>query len=257
MTNNIVAPCYVETNTSDPANFGDYKLSDGSQLFDIGILFAANIDGTPDQPILSFNAKLQAVLDSGVVAQLQAKGIKVTVSVLGNHQTAGITSLTASGVQSFVKQLTAAVSKYGLDGLDFDDEYSTGTPNASSFVGILSGVRAALPEAILTMYCIGPAMQYLSYNGVDAGTLLNYAWNPWYGSYSAPAVPGMGKAGLSPAAVDITQTTSSTAASLATQTVADGYGVFMLYNLADGDQSPLLSAVSNVLYGQATIYSGS
>lgn len=254
MTNRVIAPCYVETNTTNPANFGYYTLADGSPLFDIGILFAANINGTPDQPVLSFNAQLQPVLDSGVISDIQAKGIKVTMSILGNHETAGIATLTSAGVESFVNQLTTAVDQYGLDGLDFDDECSTGTSNSACFVSLLSGVREALPDAILTMYCIGPAMNYLSYNGVDAGSLLDYAWNPYYGSYSAPQVPGMGKAGLSPAAVDIVQTPASTAASFASQTISDEYGVYMMYNLADGDQSTFLSAVSDQLYGQKTIY---
>ena len=118
----IVTPCYVETNTSDPANLGEYKLANGSMLVDIGILFAANIDGTPDEPILSFNSELKPKLESGVIGQLQDKGLKVTLSILGNHQTAGISNLTDKGVASFVSQLTATVDKYKLDGLDFDDD---------------------------------------------------------------------------------------------------------------------------------------
>ena len=36
--------CYVEVNNNDIRNVGKYKLSTGQQLFDIAIIFAANIN---------------------------------------------------------------------------------------------------------------------------------------------------------------------------------------------------------------------
>ena len=253
--NNVFLPCYVETNTTNPRVLGDYvKATDGTPLFDLGILFAANINGTPDAPVLSYNSQLQAVLDSGVVGELQKKGLKVSLSVLGNHHTAGLASLTSNGVNQFVLQLTQAVNTYNFDGLDFDDEYTTGMPNSSSFIELLSGLRKAMPSKLLTMYAIGPVMSYLSYNGIDAGKLLDYAWNPWYGSFNAPIIPGANNSQLSAAAIDISAQSASEAQSLATQTVQGGYGVCMLYNLLAGDHSQYLSGVSNALYNQNTIY---
>ncbi|MFZ7088841.1 hypothetical protein [Curtobacterium sp. RRHDQ10] len=73
-------------------------------------------------------------------------------------------------------------------------------------------------------------------------------------AFNAPSIPGLTKADLSPAAVDIQNTSSSTAASLATRTVSDGYGVFMTYNLPGGDQSAYVSSFTEPLYGQATTY---
>ena len=252
---NVFLPCYVETNTTNPSVLGDYvKSNDGTPLFDLGILFAANINGTPDAPVLSYNTQLQAVLDSGVVGELQKKGLKVSLSVLGNHHTAGFASLTTNGVNQFVAQLVQAVDTYNFDGLDFDDEYTTGTPNPSSFIDLLSGLRSALPTKLLTMYAIGPVMNYLSYNGVDAGSLLDYAWNPWYGSFSAPSIPGATKAQLGAAAIDLTAQPAPEAQNLASMTVQDGYGVCMLYNLLVGDHSQYLSGISNALYHQGTTY---
>ena len=42
--------------------------------------------------------------------------------------------------------------------------------------------------------------------------------------------------------------------SLASRPIADGYGVFMTYNLPGGDESAYVSSFTNVLYGQAATY---
>jgi hypothetical protein len=253
---NVFLPCYVETNTTNPSVLGDYRKADGSLLFDLGILFAANINGTPDDPVLSFNSQLQAVLASGAVAELKKKGLKVSLSILGNHHTAGLASLTPKGVDSFVSQLVQAVNTYDFDGLDFDDEYTTGNARPGCFIEILQGLRKQLPSILLTLYAIGPVMNQLTYNGVEASSLLDYAWNPYYGvyAYGAPDVPGATKSQLGAAAIKITAQTPEEAKELAERTVKDGYGVCMMYNLLKGDHSKYLSEVSNVLYGQDTLY---
>ncbi|GAA6137168.1 endo-beta-N-acetylglucosaminidase family protein [Arenicella sp. 4NH20-0111] len=259
MSNNVQStflPCYLETNTSNPSNFAKYSLSGGASPFSLCILFAANLNGTPDAPELSFNEKLQPIMDSGIISELQGKGLKVSLSILPNHQTAGLSTLTPTGVTSFANQLIRAVKQYGLDGLDFDDEYTApGAPEQpASFVILLQQIRNALPTTLLTMYAIGPIMQYLSYDGVDAGSLLDYAWNPYYSTYNAPLIPGATNGQLAAAAVNITSTPTSMASEFAERTLSDGYGVYMTYNLVNGDQSEFLSSVTNVLYGQMTEY---
>lgn len=59
---------------------------------------------------------------------------------------------------------------------------------------------------------------------------------------------------MGPAAIDIQSTDASTAASLATQTVSDGYGIYLYYNLPNADSHTYLSNVSNALYGKATVF---
>lgn len=250
----VILPCYVETNTTDPMVLADYKLSSGKPTVDLGILFAANINGTPDAPVLTYNANLQKLLDAGVVENLLASGVRPSLSILGNHDSAGISALTDSGAQSFADQLADAVNTYGLLGLDFDDEYSTGPAIPGSFTRLLAATRARLPDTVLSMYAIGPAMGQLSAGGQQASQFLNMAWNPWYGSFTAPAIPGMTPAELSPAAIKFTAQSQAQAASLAQQTVDGGFGVCMMYNLLAGDQSAYFSAVTQVLYGQDTVY---
>ncbi|WDF54014.1 endo-beta-N-acetylglucosaminidase H [Mucilaginibacter sp. KACC 22063] len=257
--------CYVEVNNNDIRNVGKYKLSTGQQLFDIGIIFAANINynTSTQQAVLYFNPQVTNVLSNKAtyIQPLQAKGIKVLLSILGNHQGAGISNFPSqAAAQAFAQQLSDAVTTYGLDGIDFDDEYAdygtngTGQPNSSSFVYLVTALRQLMPNKIISFYFYGPASSRLSYNGVTVGSKVNYSWNAIYGSYSVPNVPGLAKSNLGPAAIDIQSTSSSTAASLATQTVNNSYGIYLYYNLPNTDVHTYLSSVSNALYGKATTY---
>jgi len=256
-----ISACYLLTNSNDAANLGMYVLENGQPLFNIGILFAANINGTYDEPELYLNQTVTETLNSGIVSQLQEQGIKITLSILGNHQEAGISTLTGNGPQLFAQQLADVVTEYGLDGIDFDDEYCTGTTNASSFPLLVNALRGLLPNAILSLYFIGGASYSLTYENINVGTLLNYAWNPYYSEFSPVAVPPMTNSQIGAAAIDMgptdnTYTQPAMAASFAQRTLADGYGVYVYYNLINQDISEYLSSVSSVLYGQNTIYKG-
>ncbi len=61
------------------------------------------------------------------------------------------------------------MTEYGLDGIDFDDEYAkygtngTGGPNSSSFVHLVTALRTNLPDKIISLYNIGPSASRLSY----------------------------------------------------------------------------------------------
>ncbi|SOC88332.1 Chitinase [Curtobacterium sp. 314Chir4.1] len=254
---------YVEVNNDQLANVGRYQLANGANAFDVAIIFAANINWNGSKAVLYNNDKVQATLDAAAtqIKPLQAKGIKVSLSILGNHQGAGIANFpTQAAAQDFASQVTATVTKYGLDGVDLDDEYAdygtngTPQPNQQSIGWLITALRAQMPSKLLSFYNIGPAASSLSSSSSTIGSKLNYAWNPYYGSYSAPSIPGLGKSALSPAAVDIQNTAQSTAVSLASRTVADGYGVFMTYNLPGGDKSAYVSAMTQKLYGQAATY---
>ncbi|MBB6128067.1 endo-beta-N-acetylglucosaminidase H [Mucilaginibacter lappiensis] len=256
--------CYVEVNSNDIRNVGKYTLSTGQQLFDIAIIFAANINyNTNTQKAeLFFNPQVTNVLSNKAtyIQTLQAKGIKVMLSILGNHQGAGISNFPSQqAAQDFAQLLSNAVTTYGLDGIDFDDEYAdygtnnTGQPNSSSFVYLVTALRQLMPNKLISFYFYGPAASRLSYNGVTVGSKVNYSWNAIYGSYSVPNVPGLAKSNLGPAAIDIQSTSSSTAASLATQTVNNSYGIYLYYNLPNTDVHTYLTSVSNALYGKATV----
>jgi hypothetical protein len=259
-----ITTAYVEVNSNSIASVGNYALaSNGANVFDIGIIFAANINYDGTSAYLYFNPQVQAVLDNAAtqLAPLQAKGIKVLLSILGNHQGAGFANFPdQQTATAFAGQLASAVTTYGLDGIDFDDEYAdygangTPQPNAWSFPYLVQALRNDLPGKIISLYYIGPSSTSLSYNGIVVGDLLNYSWNPYYDSWIVPSVPDMTQAQLAPAAIDIQSTPASAAASLAQRTVANGYGVFNTYNLPDTDVSQYLSSFTQQLYGSGAVY---
>ncbi|MCA5923578.1 endo-beta-N-acetylglucosaminidase H [Curtobacterium oceanosedimentum] len=255
---------YVEVNNDELANVGRYTLENGANAFDVAIIFAANINRDANgKAVLYNNENVQRTLDQAAtqIRPLQAKGIKVTLSVLGNHQGTGLANFTSkAAARDFAAQVSATVEKYGLDGVDLDDEYSdygvngTPQPNDQSIGWLISALRADMPGKIISFYDIGPSSDALKTVSPSIGKKLDYAWNPYYGTYTAPTIPGLPKSKLSAAAVDIQNTPEATAVSLAQRTKADGYGVFMTYNLPDGDESAYVSAFTKVLYGQAASY---
>ncbi|MEV6284289.1 endo-beta-N-acetylglucosaminidase H [Kribbella sp. NPDC051770] len=259
--NGPISVAYVEVNNNSMLNVGKYTLANGgAQVFDIAVIFAANINYDGSKAYLHFNENVQRVLDNveTEVRPLQRKGIKVLLSILGNHQGAGFANFQSqASAAAFAQLLADAVNRYGLDGIDFDDEYAdygvngTPQPNASSFFYLVTALRQKLPNKIITLYDIGPAAARLSYNGQSVAEKFNYAWNPYYGTWSVPRGPAA-KSKLSPAAVQIN--VSSNAASLATRTKNEGYGVFLTYDLGASNAASYISGFTNPLYGSGTVY---
>ncbi|MFI0977540.1 endo-beta-N-acetylglucosaminidase H [Streptomyces sp. NPDC021093] len=260
-----ISVAYVEVNSNSMLNVGKYTLANGGgNVFDVAVIFAANInyDSAKKSAYLYFNENVQRVLDNAQtqIRPLQAKGIKVVLSVLGNHQGAGFANFPSKATASaFAKQLSDTVSKYGLDGIDFDDEYAeygkngTGQPNAGSFVHLVSSLRDSMPDKLISLYNIGPSATRLSYGGVNIASKFNYAWNPWYGTWQVPGIP-LPKSSLSPAAVDITRTPVNTAADLARRTVSENYGVYLTYNLDGSDRHTYVSGFTKELYASEAVY---
>ncbi|MDZ5076519.1 endo-beta-N-acetylglucosaminidase H [Nesterenkonia sp. HG001] len=260
--------CYVEVNDHSMTNLGKYRLAEsGADVFDIGIIFASNINSDGDRAVLHHNEQVTAVLEnvSTEVRPLQRRGMKILLSILGNHQGVGPANFqTYEEAVAFAAQLADTVHTYGLDGIDFDDEwarYDLGhPPNDWSFPYLVHALRARMPGKIISLYWYGPITETLEYDGIHVGELIDYSWNSMYGTWLIPEVPGLSPEELAPAAVNISATDDATdhatAASLANRTVAEGYGLYNTYDLQADDASASLTAVTTVLNGEATVYSG-
>jgi len=257
---------YVEVNSNDLANVADYTLAEsGEAAIDMAMIFAANINYDGEKAYLHFNERVTETLDNAdtQIRPVQENGTKVLLSVLGNHQGAGFANFTSyAQADAFAAQLADAVTTYGLDGIDFDDEWTnygangTPQPNAESFGWLATALRDRLgPDKIISLYAIGPSYTTTDFTLFDAEGVLDFAWNPYYPTYDAPTVPGLDDRGrLGAAAIDLSQTSAATAADFATRTVADGYGVYVAYNLTATDQSTYLSGITEALRGEATEY---
>ncbi|MEV8175702.1 endo-beta-N-acetylglucosaminidase H [Microbacterium sp. NPDC079176] len=257
---------YVEVNSNDLANVADYTLAEsGDAAIDMAMIFAANINYDGEKAYLHLNERVTETLDDAEtqIRPVQENGTKVLLSVLGNHQGAGFANFTSyAQADAFAAQLADAVTTYGLDGIDFDDEWTeygangTPQPNPQSFGWLATALRDRLgPDKIISLYAIGPSYTTTDFTLFDAAGVLDYAWNPYYPTYDAPTVPGLeDRTRLGAAAIDLSNTSAATAEDFATRTVADGYGVYVAYNLTATDQSAYLSGITEALKGEATEY---
>src|SRR5882757_996512 len=248
---------YVEVNSNSFKNPGCYTYSSpAKQLFGFAVIFAANINYTSGQPTLYFNPQVQSTLNSGNVAYLKSLGIKVLLDVLGNHQNAGWGCFTTyAAADAFAVQCANAVTTYGLDGIDIDDEYSTCTTNASSLVLAVTALRTRLGISKYITKALFNDIQYFSatYMGKKAGDILDYGWEMTYGAtnYASRLQPyvnaGMAKTKLS-IGVDIGGSDQTTASQFVKN---NGYAGIMTYNISTTSQTNL-SKVTNVLFTKPT-----
>lgn len=127
---------YIETNDINPLNAGEYYFTGTNpqeQVVDHVILFASNIRGTASSVQLYHNPNQTYILNNvnTLVKPLQDKGIKVLLGLLGDHTGVGFANLTNENIAAgdsllndFAYQIADCVTTYGLDGVDFDDEYA-------------------------------------------------------------------------------------------------------------------------------------
>ena len=158
MTSNAVTTVYINPASSDQfKQVAGYTLADGSPAIDFVCIFGGNyaassrpyLRANNDDPPTTkpLNPNIQKVLDDGAVGYLQGKGLKVLLTVLNGHKAVGWSEFTSeSDAENFASYLkTDIVDKYGLDGIDIDDEYSTGTPNDTSLIMVTTKMKAIMP----------------------------------------------------------------------------------------------------------------
>ena len=248
---------YIETNDTNPLNAGDYYLEDGTTFYDYVQLFSANIHKTTvnnvEEPTLYFNPEMVNIFENGGVGTyiepLQNMGIGVLMCVMGDWQNIGLSTMNDVQTTKFASILAYAITKYGLDGICFGDEYSgVNTVVQNSYSNIILKLRALLPSTIIVVYDWG-ATNYIS---STAASEIDYAYSGYYGyyipySYSnvigitaerwAPISLLLGN-NYSTSALNTIQTWSSNAFN-------DGYGAIMHFNLrqsSDVDPLPVMQA---------------
>jgi len=187
----------------------DYTLADGSPAINVVCIFAGNYAAsTPpylrannNKPPTSkpFNDNIQQVLDDGSVQYLQSKGIIVLLSILNGHQSVGWSQFTSqSEVTDFVQYLKKdVVDKYGLDGIDIDDEYSLGKPNDTSLSMVSTLMQEAMPDKMITkaLFADLPYFQLGSGNDRLANNF-KYGWEMSYGGSASRRIEPYTQYGL-------------------------------------------------------------
>lgn len=217
---NSMAIAYISP--KDSTQFRDvacYVLADGSPAIDVACIFAGNY-ASSETPYLRannddlptnkpFNDNIQQVLDDGSVKALQDKGITVLLTITNGWHPVGWSEFQSEAdASAFAQYLkTEVVDKYGLDGIDIDDEYSTGTPQDDSLVMVTSLMQQLMPDKIVSKALwadLPPAYKYFTakWNEKTLADNLTYGWQMGYGSSPEGTLPpylsvGMAKNRLS------------------------------------------------------------
>lgn len=194
----------MEVNDRNPLSVLGYTLENsGKQLFDIVVLFSANINYNAEtgRIYVSRNENIQALLDQRekYLKPLQNKGIKVVLGILGNHDASGISTLTPATSKAFAQEVKNVCDAYELDGVFLDDEY-TDYAAAEKFQGIFQApteealnrmaydIKKAQPERLVVGYkfseftrdYLGRRPQGVAVDGTQPGEFWDYMCNDYW-----------------------------------------------------------------------------
>ncbi|MGN0036631.1 MAG: BT_3987 domain-containing protein [Bacteroidaceae bacterium] len=273
--------CFVEVNDENILSMGEYTMKgSGKPFFDIVSIFAANInfDQETGRVHVYCNDQVSFLLKNAdrFVRPLQAKGIRVNLSILGNHDEAGMGNLSPEAAADFAKELKAYMDIYGLDGVDFDDEYSAyNNDNPSpgllprsreNYCRLVYECRKAMPDKLIGVY------EYRlvdapngTVEGKTAGELVDYIC---YGTYQR-YVPGreenfdgLTRTKYGPYSLKINEEYAGGWTKFSSVTIADlkekGYGLQVFYNPKPAlyRYDRLFSAVSRTLFDDEVVWTG-
>lgn len=266
---------YFEVNDSNPLNALEFKTASGKYFFDDVVLFAANInwDAKKKRVYVANNDNVQFLLDHNeeYLQPLRKAGMRVIISILGNHDEAGVAQLSEMGAKEFARELAAYCRGYNLDGVAFDDEYSS-SPNLSNpwltNKSVEAGSRLmyeckkAMPEKIVSLYSLGSlyAKNLTIIDGVEPGQYCDYS----VADYGKTEQPGTGMtlkqcAGMS---IELFRDKGDASSSTARSKKNAGYGYYMFfsptppsYKSDEGgrDQLTYLQNVCSGLYDESLI----
>lgn len=205
----------MEVNDANPLSHLCFKLKrQNKYLVDAVVLFSANInyDANRKKVYLHQNENIQTLLSQRekYLKPLQDKGMKVILSILGNHDCAGLGNLSDNTAREFAQELKELCDTYNLDGVMFDDEYSYYyEADLSSGIFVRQSNRAAarlcyevkraMPDKLVTIYVYGFMKNFenITIDGHSAGDFVDYAWHDYGGAYDLQSCyPGVPQAHL-------------------------------------------------------------
>ena len=266
--------CYIEVNNENILNTGEYTMENsGKPFFDIVNVFAANIRLNEEgKPYVYCNPQVTFVLENAdkLIRPLQQKGIKVHLTILGDHTLAGMRSLGDEAAKDFAKELKSYVDIYGFDGISFDDEWSNYdlvagypglvTPSQEQYSRLIYECRQIMPDKQFGVYWCkqengGASINYPlgEVEGKDVNDLLDYTV---YGNYNLWDKLGHIDEGKQcPYAINLTEGGSPN--SIYLNQIKDSWGYFALYNLQISKNSEtIINQVGETLYGEKVNWTG-
>lgn len=189
---------FFEVNDVNPLNALSFQLENGKYLWDVVVLFAANInyDSESGRPYVKCNPNVQHLLDNNetLLQPLRKRGIKVLLGLLGNHDMAGLAQLSDQGAKDFAREVAQYCYAFNLDGVNYDDEYSNypdldnpsfTTPSTKAAARLCYETKKAMPDKLVTVFDYGSMYGVASVDGVDADEWIDIVV-PNYGGRAYP-----------------------------------------------------------------------
>lgn len=198
----------IEVNDTNPLVHTSFKLKDEDKpLFDVVVLFSANInyDAKKQKPYVFFNENVQHLLDNHVkyIKPLQDQGTKVILSILGNHDRAGVANLSPQSAKLFAQELKAICTAYQLDGIMLDDEYSKYeypapagfvNPSNQAVARLYYEIKQAMPDKINLVYAYSSTDDFSGNNAIpeaSAGDYIDIVVNDYFSDVGLDRFPGV------------------------------------------------------------------
>lgn len=258
---------FFEVNGVNPLNALSFKLENGKLLWDAVVLFAANInwDASAGRAYVNCNPNVQYLLDNNetYLQPLRKRGIKVLLGILGNHDQAGLAQLSDAGARDFAAEVAQYVYAYNLDGINYDDEYSTSPDLTNPYFTSHSTAAAArlcyetkklMPDKLVTVFGYGAMYGVDEVDGVDADewidvVVANYGGSSW-------PIGDMSYAKCSGCSIEFNLGISGLYENAAQRMLESGFGWFMGFALAPENFSASYSRLSGceTLYGSPVAY---
>ena len=240
-----------EVNNINPLQALNFKLEKTNKyLFDAVVLFSSNVNFSKrdNEVYIHNNDNVQAILNNWehYIKPLKDRGIKVILSLLGNHDGSGLANMSDERCRLFAQAIADTLDKYQLDGVFFDDEYSEYNKDlaAQGFEGFQNRGSSACASRLAyeTKKAIGDrwvvAYKYGAFNslneidGVKPGEYVDYVLTDYgvVGTWSSnsSAYPGATKRQFGVCSVNMGGYTNMT---FLKQSRTDKYGALMIYNL--------------------------
>jgi len=233
----------MEVNDANPLNNLCFRLKkSGKPLVDMVILFSANINYNPDtgRVYVFSNENVQHLLDNRekYIKPLQDRGIKVVLSILGNHDQSGIANLSDETAKEFAQELKAVCSAYDLDGVFFDDEYSVYKspppigfviPSSQAAARLFYETKRTMPDRLVTTYVYSRTSYLPAVDGHSSGNFVDYALHDYLKGYDlSKSYPDIPKSGMGLYSQEFARGYYATAQNL--QSLRQGgYGAHMIF----------------------------
>lgn len=265
--------CYIEVNNENILNAGEYTMENSKKpFFDIVNVFAANIRLNKEgKPYVHCNPQVTFVLENAdkLIRPLQQKGIKVHLTILGDHTPAGMRSLGDEAAKDFAKELKSYVDIYGFDGISFDDEWSNYeqvgghpglvVPSQEQYSRLIYECRQIMPDKQIGAYWCKqengePSINYPlgDIEGKDVNDLLDYTV---FGNYNLwNELSHIDKTKQCPYAINVTED-NFYPNSVYLSKIKNEWGYFAIYNLkASKVYSSKFNEIGQTLYNDNIIW---